>query len=107
MFGADHPHTAQAQRSRAEALGRLGRLGEAEQLLRESVATYEASLGAEHWRTAFAQLYLGWVFALEGQPAEGARSMNDAYSRMVQALGPDHPRVLTARELMLEAGVGP
>ncbi len=40
VFGPDHPHTAQALRSRAEALGRLGRLSEAEQLLRESVASY-------------------------------------------------------------------
>jgi hypothetical protein len=83
----------------------MGRLDEAERLLRASVATYEASLGAEHWRTANARLYLGWVFALEGRTAEAARSMNAAYSRIVQALGDDHPRVLAARELMLEAGV--
>jgi serine/threonine protein kinase len=103
-FGADHPHTAQAERSRAEALGRMGRLGEAERLLRNSVATYEQSLGPEHWRTANAQLYLGWVLALEGRP-EAGQSMNDANARLVRALGEEHPRVLTARDLMLEAGV--
>jgi serine/threonine protein kinase/tetratricopeptide (TPR) repeat protein len=104
-FGADHPHTAQAERSRAEALGRMGRLGEAERLLRNSVATYEQSLGPEHWRTANAQLYLGWVLALEGRP-EAGQSMNEANARLVRALGEAHPRVLAARELMLEAGVG-
>jgi serine/threonine protein kinase len=103
-FGADHPHTAQAERSRAEALGRMGRLGEAERLLRNSVATYEQSLGPEHWRTANAQLYLGWVLALEGRP-EAGQSMNDANARLVRALGEEHPRVLAARDLMLEAGV--
>ena len=105
VFGPDHPHTA----PKRCAVGRRHWAGWAALTeavpWQKSVASYAATLGPEHWRTAFAQLYLGWVFALEGRRDEATREMNQAYPKLLTALGADHPRVGAAKGLMLEVGI--
>jgi TolA-binding protein len=92
---------------RALALNKLGRLEEAEKLLRESVDIYTEALGPEHWRTANARVYLGLVLANRDKKAEAAKAMQAGYRDLSQSLGPDHWRVKGALDLMTQAKIAP
>ena len=59
-------------------------------------------MGAEHWRTANARVYLGLVLGNQGKFDEAEREMQEAYGKLVAALGEDHYRAATARDFMEE-----
>jgi tetratricopeptide (TPR) repeat protein len=63
----DHPNTAYARKGLGQLLVDHGRAAEAEPLLREAVVVYTATLGAEHIRTADAQMWLGLCLTARAQ----------------------------------------
>ncbi len=71
---------------------RLGRLGEAEAAIRESIAIRKASLPADHWVIASSELSLAELLIARGQGRAAQRMLDAAVARLEQTVGPDHPR---------------
>lgn len=94
VLGPDHPHTASAQLAQALALNRLGRYREAEALLRQVLATYDAQLGREHWQSGNA--HLGIVLTNLGRFGEAGAMLEEARRVLTASLGDDHYRTVNA-----------
>jgi hypothetical protein len=57
---------------------------------------WEVKLGPDHWRTANARRYLGTVLTNLGLFDEAQAALDRAHADLAAALGPDHPRTLSA-----------
>jgi len=67
-----------------------------------AVSTFTSTLGADHWRTANAERYLGTVLTNLGRYDEAYDVLVTAERKMVAALGKDHPRTASARTALKE-----
>jgi non-specific serine/threonine protein kinase/serine/threonine-protein kinase len=101
-LGPEHPDTAGSRLGEAVALNRLGDFGQAEQLLRNVIATFTAQLGADHWRTANAETHLGVALTNLKRYAEAAATLTQAERTLLARFGPDHYRTRTAREAIAD-----
>ncbi|MDH6109834.1 tetratricopeptide (TPR) repeat protein [Kitasatospora sp. MAP12-15] len=100
--GADHPDTLLAQHQQGDSLRRLGRLREAEQLLREVLGRREEFLGHDHPDTLQSAAVLSTPLYLLGQREESLALLERAISGQRGALGDNHLETLRSRALVLE-----
>ncbi len=92
----DHPALLNLRNTRANIYAEQARYFEAEALLLENLADYEAALGPDHPDTINARGNLASLFRRQGRLREAIdlnRQVVDAY---FEALGPDHPTTLNA-----------
>ena len=80
----------------AQAYLRLGRLGDAIAMQRETLADQLATLGERHEHTLGSTMNLGSMLIATGNTDEGFRMLYAAAEGWEQTLGPDHPNTLTA-----------
>jgi eukaryotic-like serine/threonine-protein kinase len=88
---ARHLYVSATRRVLGETLMRRGQLTSAETELRSALDIDTALAGAGSWRTARTQASLGWLLILENNAADGEPLLATAQSRLLAALGPQHP----------------
>jgi tetratricopeptide (TPR) repeat protein len=81
-------------------LNNLGRLDEAEPLLRQSLELRSSVLGAEHPDTFGSMRALGWLLKARGQLDEADRLLRTALDGYRRSLGPDHKESRTTSSLL-------
>jgi hypothetical protein len=86
----------------ALALNKLNQFSQAALLQRLAVATYTRELGADHWRTANAERYLGTVLTNLGHYDEAESILLAAEKKLAKALGPDHARTTSVKTALAE-----
>jgi tetratricopeptide (TPR) repeat protein len=92
------PGRATVLRNLGSALRRQGQLATAEDLLRESLAEQERSLGPDHPDTISTLSDLAGVLAERDLAADAEAVLDEVVVRQERTLGPDHPAVAAARE---------
>jgi eukaryotic-like serine/threonine-protein kinase len=95
---ARHLYVSATRQLLGEVLLRRGRFADAEIELRRALDIDTALAGAANWRTARTRASLGWLLILENQAADGEPMLVTAQSRLLAALGPQHPEVVQATE---------
>lgn len=96
-YNLDHSETLAAALARSVELRHLGRLEQAEQLGRDTLARYERTLGPDHPHTLAAAVNVAVLRRLMGDP-EGARELDQAtLGSFRERLGDDHPSTLVTR----------
>ena len=68
--------------------------------LRAAEKSAEKNLGHEHWRTAGVRVQLGAALCQSGERREGLELMGSGEQQLRESLGPAHPLVLEAMELL-------
>jgi tetratricopeptide (TPR) repeat protein len=76
----------------ALAVNKLGRFEEARELLEESISIFDETYAPDHWRTANARVYLGYVLTNLGRYDEAEAALERARRDLVATLGVDHWR---------------
>ncbi len=94
--GPRHPGTLTSLYNLGHVLNDLGRLEEAEPLIRESLELRSSVLGAEHPDTYGSMRSLGWLLRSRGQLDESERLLRAAFEGYRRALGANNPQTLTA-----------
>lgn len=106
--GVDPRGLSSAQWSLAECQLELNRYDEAEQLIREVIASTSRLQGADHPRTLWQHTTLGDALMSQGRWDEAATVFDHAYSGLARAVGELHPYTLTALhyrgQLLLQRG---
>nr|WP_223187443.1 tetratricopeptide repeat protein [Streptomyces sp. CBMA29] len=102
LQGAAHPDTLTARHQQGDSLRRLGRLSEAEQLLRSVHHERTAVLGGEHPDTLRTAALLSLPLFLLGRHDESLRCLSGAIDGQRRVLGDDHVDTLKSRALNLE-----
>ncbi|MEW1862886.1 tetratricopeptide repeat protein [Streptomyces sp. NPDC088194] len=102
LQGATHPDTLGARHQQGDALRRLGRLAEAERLLRHVHHERTAVLGAGHPDTLRTAALLSLPLYLLGRHDESLAWLGGAIEGQRRALGEDHVDTLRSRALNLE-----
>jgi eukaryotic-like serine/threonine-protein kinase len=93
---ARHLYVSATRQLLGEVLQRRGQFAAAEVELRTALDIEMALTGAGSWRTARVQASLGWLKILENNAAEGGPALVSAQSKLLTALGPQHPEVQRA-----------
>jgi len=94
--GPDHPDTLSSEHHLAWALKELGRLDEAETMLRSIVDRRRRVLGAEHPDTLASTLNLANVVYKQGRMAEAEEILTELIPIQKRVLGESHTDTLTA-----------
>ncbi len=102
LNGADHPDTLAARHQQGDSLRRLGKLHEAETVLRRVHGQRERILGADHPDTLQTAAALSVPFYLLGRPDECLTWMSRAIDGQRRTLGDNHLDTLKSRALVLE-----
>jgi hypothetical protein len=98
VFGEEHLDTGVSLRMLGNIVLDAGRSGEAEPLLRRSVAVLEAVLPEGHWSTLDARSVLGECLVAESRFEQAEPLLVEGYEGLVAARGADHPRSRRALE---------
>jgi tetratricopeptide (TPR) repeat protein len=99
---ARHLYVSATRQLLGEVLLRRGQFTSAEVELRQALDIDTALAGAANWRTARTHASLGWLLILENEAADGEPMLVEAQSRLLAALGPQHPEVVQATERLAE-----
>jgi tetratricopeptide (TPR) repeat protein len=75
----------------ANVLRHERKYAEAEQLLRQTLAIEERTLGKDHSDTLISKAVLGQVLGEEGHYPEAERTLREDYDSMLRVLGQAHP----------------
>jgi eukaryotic-like serine/threonine-protein kinase len=102
LLGADHLDVLILSHNLAGLLRRKGEHPAAIELHREAVARAEATLGPERAEPGLFMVGLAHTLGDAGRFAESDAAYEQAYLRMKQALGDDHPRVLRVQAMREE-----
>jgi tetratricopeptide (TPR) repeat protein len=102
LHGEPAADSLAAQHLAGEALRRLGRLAEAEALLRRVLVAREQLLGPDHPDTSLTSAALATPLYLQGQHAESVAYLRRAIAGQRSVLGEDDPETLRSRALLLE-----
>jgi eukaryotic-like serine/threonine-protein kinase len=102
LLGADHLDVLILSHNLAGLLRRKGEHPAAIELHREAVARAEATLGPERAEPGLFMVGLAHTLGDAGRFAESDAAYEQAYLRMKQALGDDHPRVSRVQEMREE-----
>jgi eukaryotic-like serine/threonine-protein kinase len=93
-----------------EALGRVqmadGKLAPAEQSFRLALATYRQHARKNDTRTGLAALRLGECLFARKKREEALPLLTESYQLLLQAVGPNHPWTLQAKESLARAKAG-
>jgi len=100
--GPGHPVTLSARHEHGDLLRRLGRLAEAEQLLRQVHGQRAQTLGNDHPDTLQTAAVLSQPLYLLGRHDESLTWLREAIDGQRRALGNEHPETLRSRALILE-----
>lgn len=76
----------------------VGKLEEAEKLLKESLEIYINKFSEDHLSTATAKSDLGKLFLYQGKYQEAEPELVSAHGVMVSKLGEEHPKTVKAKE---------
>ena len=88
-----HPDVAADRAALAPIFDELGKTDEAEQLMRDALATFEDAFGAEHPELAPNLNNLAAILHRRGEHAEAERLYRRALAIKEQTLGTDHPEL--------------
>jgi tetratricopeptide (TPR) repeat protein len=99
---ARHLYVSATRQLLGEVLLRRGQFTAAEIELRRALEIDTALAGAANWRTARTHASLGWLLILENEAADGEPMLVEAQSRLLAALGPQHPEVMQASARLAE-----
>ncbi|GAB2723127.1 tetratricopeptide repeat protein [Kitasatospora kifunensis] len=102
LQGPDHPDTLAARHQAGDALRRLGRIQEAEDLLRTVLTDRERVLGPDHPDTLLTSAALAIPLFLLSRYPESLAYLQRAIVGQQHALGEEHPETLRSRALILE-----
>ncbi|MCC9307345.1 tetratricopeptide repeat protein [Kitasatospora sp. RB6PN24] len=102
LEGPDHPDTLAARHQAGESLQRLGRLQQAEDLLRTVLTDRERVLGPDHPDTLLTSVALAMVLFLLSRYAESLTLLRRAIAGQQRSLGEGAPETLRSRALILE-----
>jgi eukaryotic-like serine/threonine-protein kinase len=93
--GDAHPRSVLAMSHLTQLLSSLGRHDEALALLEERLAIEQRARGPRHWRTAAAAESFGQFHQQTGDPVAALHWFRTAHEILLEAVGPDDPRVAT------------
>src|SRR5262249_36398539 len=93
-LGPDQPDVGQSLNNLAGLYRAQGRYGDAEPLLKRTIAIYEKALGSEHPNVGASLNNLGEVYRAEGRHDQAEPLYDRALAIWEHALGPDHPNVV-------------
>ncbi|MGC0316960.1 tetratricopeptide repeat protein [Kitasatospora acidiphila] len=102
LQGPDHPDTLAARHQAGESLQRLGRIQQAEDLLRTVLTDRERVLGPDHPDTLLTTVALAMVLFLLSRYAESLTHLRQAINGQQHVLGEGDPQTLRSRALILE-----
>ncbi len=91
---AIHPQIARTLADLVTALNQTGRSRHAEQLVRESIDIYSATLAPDHWLLASARSLLGEALSNLGQREEAEAILLESHRAILSARGPNSPASL-------------
>ncbi len=94
ILGPEHPETLSSFSKKARILRKIGRLTEAENLLRDLLKTQERLLGQDHSDSLETLHGLANVLAKEQRFSEAKPMFRHLLDLYTQRLGPDHPKTL-------------
>lgn len=90
-LGSEHPDTALTINNLAESYLQAGDYDEAEVLLWESLAAFQASLGSHHPYVAYVEYGLARLFNKTGQPQKAKAHLERSLAIYLEVFGEDHP----------------
>ena len=93
LRGPDHPRVAGDEGELGEILAALGRLDEAEALVRGAAAKFAAAYGPEHVECAIARTSLGSILHRAGRPAEAEVEYRAGLAVREALTGREHPEL--------------
>ena len=99
---ARHLYVASTHQLLGEVLLRRGSLAAAEAELRVALDMALGLAGADSWRTARSEASLGWVLIQRDNAAEGEPMLVAARSKLLAAVGPQHPATQQATTRLVE-----
>jgi len=99
---ARHLYVASTHQLLGEVLLRRGSLAAAEAELRVALDMALGLAGADSWRTARSEASLGWVLIQRDNAAEGEPMLVAARSKLLAAVGPQHPATQQATARLVE-----
>ena len=88
--GAEHRSTLVTAGNLADTLLKEKKYAKAEQVLRQTLAIEERTLGKDHTDTLMSKLVLGDVLTDEGQYPEAEKVLREGYDSSLRAVGKDH-----------------
>lgn len=102
LQGPDHPDTLAARHQAGDALRRLGRIVQAEDLLQQVLADRDRVLGPDDPDTLLTSAALAIPLFLLSRYAESLACLRRAIAGQQRVLGEGHPETLRSRALILE-----
>ena len=93
---AIHPQIARTLADLVTALNQTGRSRHAEQLVRESIDIYSATLAPDHWLLASARSLLGEALSNLGRREEAEAILLESHRSILSARGPNSPASLNS-----------
>jgi len=99
---ARHLYVASTHQLLGEVLLRRGSLAAAEAELRVALDMALGLAGADSWRAARSEASLGWVLIQRDRAAEGEPMLVAARSKLLAAVGPQHPATQQATTRLVE-----